>query len=118
VKRVHMAKTVAEAHVIKGILESEGIASDVRGESLSGAVGTLPLYEAWPSVWVADEDAERADQLVIAAFSGEGGSGEAWTCPGCGEELEGQFSDCWQCGTSDPTRGPGEDPEGWGGGPD
>ena len=97
-----MAKTVAEAHLIKGILEAEGIAGEVRGESLSGAVGTLPLYEAWPSVWVADGDAARANELVIEAFRREDAGGEVWTCPGCGEQLEAQFSECWQCGTSRP----------------
>lgn len=90
-KRVHMAKTVAEAHVLKGILKAEGMACEVRGEHLSGAVGELPLYEAWPSVWVDDADAARADQLVIEAFRREATGGENWTCPRCGEVLEGQF---------------------------
>lgn len=25
---------------------------------------------------------------------------ESWTCPGCGEQIAGQFTDCWKCGRS------------------
>jgi hypothetical protein len=25
-----------------------------------------------------------------------------WSCPGCGETLEGQFTECWNCGAARP----------------
>jgi hypothetical protein len=27
---------------------------------------------------------------------------EPWTCPQCGERIEGQFGVCWQCGAERP----------------
>ena len=27
-----------------------------------------------------------------------------WKCPGCGEEIEDQFDQCWQCATSELSR--------------
>lgn len=100
---VHMAKTVAEAHIVKGILESEGITCEIRGEHLSSAIGGgLPPHEAWPSVWVRDDDAVRADELVVGVFRAKADEEGDWECPACGEQLEGQFTECWQCGTSRP----------------
>jgi Putative prokaryotic signal transducing protein len=107
VRRVHSARTVAAAHIVKAILDSEGISSEVRGEHLAGALGEAPLdVDTLPSVWVSDSDAVRADELVREALSGQGPVSEGWTCPNCGEELEGQFTECWQCGASRPGTGP------------
>ncbi len=41
-KTVLHALNSIEAHVIKGLLESEGIASSIQGEFLQGAIGELP----------------------------------------------------------------------------
>lgn len=38
-KQVHVAKHAAEAHFIKGLLESNGIAASVRGEYLTSGWG-------------------------------------------------------------------------------
>lgn len=101
-RQVHIAQTLAEAHIIKGVLDAEGIASVVRGEHLVGIQGEIPVTaDTLPSVWVPDSDAERASQLVEEILQGSI-QGDAWTCPGCGEEIEGQFTECWQCGTSHP----------------
>lgn len=29
-------------------------------------------------------------------------TGSPWKCPECGEEVDGQFTNCWQCGTNRP----------------
>ena len=29
-------------------------------------------------------------------------AGERWRCAQCGESLEGQFTECWNCGASRP----------------
>jgi hypothetical protein len=43
-----------------------------------------------------------AAQLIIDEFR-QGGPAKthpqpSWTCPKCGEVLEGQFTTCWKCG--------------------
>lgn len=99
-KLVHTAKHPTEAHLIRGMLEAEGIRSIVRGDQLYGAYGELPIL---PTVWILDDTlAAYADRLVIEFLRGSAAQRyghERWTCPHCGETLEGQFTDCWKCGT-------------------
>jgi hypothetical protein len=101
-KKLYAAKHAIEAHLIRGFLVSHGIDAVVRGDHLTTGWGELPVDIC--SVWVVDEaQFEQADALVSAFFKGSSQrmfSGGTWTCPRCGEELEGQFTACWSCGTS------------------
>ena len=96
-RQVHTADNPAEAHFVKGLLEAKGIAAQVRHEDMIGD---------YPSVWVmAGADFKQA-QEVIAVFSSEQviveTQCETWCCPRCGEHIEAQFTECWQCRTSRP----------------
>ena len=103
-KQVYVARNPADAHLLKGILEGENIQAVVRGEFLWGARGEVPITpETCPSVWVIDDaDYERAVEL-IEGFRSEETMGDLgkkeWKCNQCGESNEGQFTECWQCGT-------------------
>ena len=70
-KRVFRAPTVTEAHLIKGILENEGITCIVKNEHLSGLAGEVPFVEAWPEIWVADDDTAAQAERIIADFQGQ-----------------------------------------------
>jgi hypothetical protein len=103
-KKVYMAMNPTDAHLLKGVLESEGIEAVVQGEFLWIARGEVPITtDTAPSVWVLDEaDYERATQVVKEfQSSGEisGPDDEEWKCDNCGEINEGQFTECWNCGT-------------------
>jgi hypothetical protein len=104
VKQVHVAKHAAEAHLVKGFLESHGIAAVVRGEFLTSGWGDLPADVC--SVWITDgSQFGRANELLIAFLKGSLArlyGAEAWQCPRCGEKLEGQFTACWSCGATRP----------------
>lgn len=55
-KQVFVARNPAEAHIVKGLLESRGIPAEVHGESLWGTRGETPLTpDTAPSVWVLDD---------------------------------------------------------------
>lgn len=106
-KQVHVARHPAEAHLVKGLLESQGIEAVVRGEDLFGARGEVPVTpETCPSVWIVDDALyEKAKSIISAYLRGEtpgGTRSSSWRCPNCGEQLEPQFTDCWQCGTARP----------------
>src|SRR3954462_11305922 len=100
-RQLHAARHSVEAHLIRGFLASHGIAAEVRGEYLTSGWGELPVDVC--SVWVMDDaEYEHAHELVTAFLSGSLArkfSGDRWTCPQCREQLEGQFTTCWSCGT-------------------
>ena len=100
-KQLHAARHALEAHLIRGFLESHGIAVQVRGEYLTSGWGELPADVC--SVWVSDDTQfAAANELLVAFLKGTFArqfSGERWTCANCGEHLEGQFTACWKCGT-------------------
>lgn len=102
-KLIHTAKHPTEAHLIKGLLEAEGVRASVLGDQLYGAYGELPVL---PTVWILDDTlAAHANRLVIEFLRGSAArrhGHDRWTCPHCGEALEGQFTDCWNCGAERP----------------
>jgi hypothetical protein len=103
-KRVHNARHLTEAHLIRGFLESNGIAAEVRGDLLSGGWGELPVDLC--AVWVTDDrQFEAADRLLQDFLKGRLArlhGGAAWQCPQCSETIESQFTACWQCGSERP----------------
>lgn len=62
-KTVLHALNTLEANIIKGLLESEGIASNVLGEYLQGAIGELPV-NGLIRVVVDESDYERAAAII------------------------------------------------------
>ncbi|WP_181918303.1 MULTISPECIES: DUF2007 domain-containing protein [unclassified Wenzhouxiangella] len=86
-----------EAGFLRGLLESAGLAVQVRSMELwTVAVEIYYSEGARPSIWVRKCDVARARQVLERRD--EVGEGESWTCPDCGERLEAQFTTCWQCG--------------------
>ena len=129
-KKIYAADNSLEARLILGLLEQNGISAIIQGEELLSARGELPFApSSGPCVWVANnDDEERAAALIqanqepinppncancgyllrglITPRCPECGTPfhmtESWTCPTCGKTLEGQFTECWKCGTSRP----------------
>ena len=106
-KKIYEADGPGDAHVLRGLLEVEGIDSVIRGDDMVPLQGgSLFHVETRPSLWVLDDDADRyaravaiadeyaARKLAPAEMEGAG----AWRCPSCGETVEEQFTACWSCG--------------------
>lgn len=60
---VYEAENVIDAHLVKGMLENDGIPAYVRGEHLTGALGELPVM-GLVAVCVADADWPEACQVI------------------------------------------------------
>ncbi len=99
--KLYTARDAMEARFLGGLLEQAGIPMTLQGELLSAARGELPLtQETLPSVWVRSEDLDRAKEVLASYKDGARPlppQGADWTCPNCGQECEGQFTQCWQC---------------------
>lgn len=100
-KRVYSAQDGLFVEYLQQLLEEQGIPTVLRNQFLSGGVGELPPNECWPELWVTnDADASAARQLIDDAIRDLDTPRENWTCPNCGERIEGQFTACWNCGYS------------------
>jgi len=101
-KTVYSSPHLFLVYLFKDILDSHHIPCIITNLYLSGAAGELPPTEVWPSLRVEnDEDFDRASQLVSQELKRQvqDSNIQAWSCPQCGELIEGQFNQCWRCGT-------------------
>ena len=74
-KSVFSASHSIEAHLVKGLLEANGIAAMVAGDFLQGGIGELPAFGCC-EVRVAPEH-ERAARAIIHEYeTGEAPDGE------------------------------------------
>jgi hypothetical protein len=102
--KIYVANNPTEAHFIAGLLNDSGIEAHVQGEALWGARGEVPPSPATlPSVWI-NKDEQAEDALAVIRHQGQptlnaDGDG-TWRCVACGETIEGQFTECWNCGAS------------------
>lgn len=61
--RIYNAKDITEAHIVKGMLEANGIDAYVNGFYLQGGIGELATMD-FASVQVDDKDVEAARILI------------------------------------------------------
>jgi len=66
--KIHVCRDSMEAHFLRQVLEDEDIQATVMGEALAAGRGELPLTaETLPSVWVRQDDVERAREVLERA---------------------------------------------------
>jgi len=101
-KKVYVAASAFDAHMLTGLLEQEGIQAVVRGDDvfpLQG--GNLFKMETRPSVWVFDDERLPRAYELSNDFGRRpvplDGPPVLWICQ-CGETTEEQFTQCWNCG--------------------
>ena len=104
-KQVYSVPEPAEAHIVKGVLESNGIQCEIRGENLAGLRGLLPISgETAPSIWIFEDTKYDEARMIIKEYEqtklNEPANAVAWVCSFCGEESDSEFTECWKCGTS------------------
>lgn len=92
-----------DAEIVKGQLMDRGIQSMIRTDDCGGMMPNLQITEG-VHLLVKRTDEEAAVN-VLSAFNRESGvksssEEERWVCKNCGEILEPQFTDCWNCGSS------------------
>ena len=111
-REIYVAATTAQAHLLKNVLERQGITAFIANEALQIAEGKLPMgTPTAPRVLVAESDAEEARQIAISFDRSSGESADAdiddadvappdrpWPlCPSCGRP---RHTSCPYCGTA------------------
>ena len=77
-KKLYTAKGPGDAHVLRGLLESEGIDVAIRGDDfvpLQG--GGLFHVETRPSIWVLDDERYARAQEMAAEYARQGSHADA-----------------------------------------
>lgn len=92
---------LVEAHHRANLLRSAGIRAEVRNTYLAGAVGDIPFMEAGPQVWIDDRENTDIARTIIEEAE-RAPTQASWHCEACGELIEGQFAQCWNCGALRP----------------
>ena len=97
-KRAYVAADPLDAGFVRGLLESAGINTLIKGDLLWGGRGELPVSDdTAPTLWVGSGDYARARALIEEIKRPT--EHPQWKCSGCGEIHDGEFQQCWQCGT-------------------
>lgn len=97
-KIVYSAPNISMVSIFQNILEGHGIRCWLKNEFLSAGIGELPPNECWPQLCVEDDSYLEAKGIVDEALSEKEMRG--WQCASCGESIDGQFTECWNCGRS------------------
>jgi hypothetical protein len=85
-----------DAYLVHHWLDRNGIFAQVRGEHRMGLRGDIPIPDAWPSIWVRNEDRDAAE-AAIRTFNAPRAVHPRWICPACQEDNEPNFDSCWSC---------------------
>ncbi|AWB66637.1 hypothetical protein C2869_09425 [Saccharobesus litoralis] len=85
-----------QANCLVGLLKHHGINAHLRGESLSGAVGELPMDALQVEIMVDKADFVKARHIAMEADSAV--LEDDWICVKCKETNAATFDLCWQCG--------------------
>jgi hypothetical protein len=100
-KIVYSAANISLVSIFQNILEGYGIKCWIKNEFLFAGIGEIPPIECWPLLCVNDNDFTQAIRIVNEALSDK--DIPVWKCDSCGENIEGQFTECWNCGKSRPS---------------
>jgi len=103
--RLYTAADPLQAHILRGALETAGIAAEVRGDYLFSTRGESPVTpDTAPAVWILNEADLEAAREIVARMDAKtpDSTGETWQCR-CGEAIEAAFDQCWSCGAPRPT---------------
>ncbi|MDN6883143.1 DUF2007 domain-containing protein [Variovorax sp. CAN2819] len=94
-RRLAQAPNLAIATVWAHALCEEGVAATVQREFLGAVMGQLPPDQCLPEIWIDDEAQFDLAKKLLHELQHR--PQRSWLCV-CGEQVEGGFEQCWQCG--------------------
>ena len=99
-KRLVQAPNAAIATLWADLLGQAGIAVSVQRYYTGSIAGEIPPDQAQPELWLMDDAQEAQARSLLHQLQNP--PIHHWSCPGCGEFIDGPFDSCWNCGTAAP----------------
>ena len=99
--QIAVCGNIMDAETVKSLLEENGVSAWLQRDDGGGAIPGATFVNGI-KIMIHKEDEKLAKELLEQAVS-DTSENPPWKCRQCGEEIEGQFSDCWNCGTAKAT---------------
>ena len=96
--KLYDASNLPEAHLLLGLLSQAGIAAQILNTYAQGATGEIPFGQAYPEIWLENEDDKPRAQAIISDYESTPKITDWVFCRQCGERNPANFELCWQCG--------------------
>lgn len=94
-----VAPNIAIAALWVDVLAEAGIAASVQRYFMGGLAGEMPPDQCQPEVWLVHAEQELQARTLLDELANL--PQRRWDCA-CGEQVEGGFETCWQCGAAMP----------------
>jgi hypothetical protein len=88
---------------LQSLLEAHGIRTYMKNQYSAGVMGELPFVEVYPQLFILEDGDLSRVQALLREDSPADHECD-WSCADCGTEVEGAFTQCWQCGAGRPER--------------
>ncbi len=94
--------TPIEADMVRNQLEASGVQAFLADDQTVGWLWHLGTALPGVKVQVAESDLPRALEILedLQQPQVEDRPSQAWPCPKCGAEVDGELEVCWACGTT------------------
>ena len=98
-KPLYIADNLVEAERRKELLDQMQIPCVIKNQRSSMLGGEVPFVEVFPELWVLNEEQYKQAKAILHDWDqAKPENTTGWTCPGCGELHQQEFTSCWQCG--------------------
>lgn len=96
--KVYSNQNVALVGSLQNYLLQHDIRAEIRNQFTSGVMGEAAFFDAWPELWVFENDYVQAEE-ILEQFIRQPTSpnGPDWLCQRCRESNPANFEICWQC---------------------
>ncbi len=93
---LYLAANPVEAEIVKDYLAGHGVVVSIHGSYAWGGVGDLPMAEAYPRLYLDNENDRSRALTLIREYERDSGRGSR-ACRQCGESSPDNFAQCWNC---------------------
>lgn len=102
--RLLRAPNITLAQIWVDLLCEAGYPATVERRHLSSLAGELPPDQCQPEIWLRHAEHEPAARRLLDDLAQL--PQRHWRCTHCGEDVEGGFEQCWNCGAWMPAEPP------------